>query len=192
MTNKRTHAYLKYDFINKTIKLPEKHEEQKTERQKTWIIYARVSTDEQKIRGNWISAQIIDCETWAKRNNVKIMHDPFVDEWISGTKLNRKWFIDAIEYIEKMNKDHPTIDYFICNSTSRFSRSHNLSDTFDMVWRVNSAWAQLVAVWNWWIQDMDSDAWFLNFWLNSLMDAVESKRWQKRVRYWVTWKIMSW
>jgi hypothetical protein len=35
MTNKRTHAYLKYDFINKTIKLPEKHEEQKTERQKT-------------------------------------------------------------------------------------------------------------------------------------------------------------
>ena len=193
MAKKNSQSYLKYDFINKSIKFPETTEEkQQTEKQKTWIIYARVSTDEQKIKGNWISAQIIDCETWAKRNNVKIIHDPFVDEWISWTKLNRKWFIDAIEYIEKMNKDHLTIDYFICNSTSRFSRSHNISDTFDMVTRVNSAGAQLVAVWNGWIQDIDDEAWFLNFWLNSLMDAVESKRGQKRVRYWITWKIMLW
>lgn len=192
MTNKIRHADLQYDFVNKTIKKAEKIELENVDRQKTWIIYARVSTDEQKKRGNWINAQIIDCETWAKRNNVKILNEPFIDEAISWTKLNRKWFMSAIEYIEKSNKWHQIVDYFICNSTSRFSRSHNISDTFEMVARVNAAWAQLVAVWNGWIQDIDDDAWFLNFWLNSLMDAVESKRWQKRVRYWITWKLMSW
>ena len=61
-----------------------------------------------------------------------------------------------------------------------------------MVARVNQAWAQLVAVWNWWVQDIEDEAWFMNFWLNSLMDAVESIRWQKRVRYGQTWKLMLW
>lgn len=185
---KKQHSELEYDYQSKTVKLPETKTMNDFNREKTWIIYARVSTPEQANVGNWINAQIIDCEKRAKQNHVKIVHEPFMDEWISWTKLDRKWFIEAIEFIEKENN----VDYFICNSTSRFSRSPNLSETFEMVARVNAAWSQLVAVWNWGIQDMDSEAGFLNFWLNSILDALESKRWAKRVRYWQIWKLMEW
>ena len=51
-----------------------------------------------------------------------------------------------------------------------------------MVARVEITWAKLVAISNWWIQDTDSEEWLLMFWLNTIIDAVESKRWQKRVR----------
>lgn len=158
---------------------------------KKGIIYARVSTEEQKTKGNGINAQIKDCEQWAKMENVEIIKY-FKDEAISGTNLNRPWFLSAIRFIEKQNQKSHNIDYFICWSTSRFSRSSKLNQTFDMVARVEATGTQLVAVGNGGIQDLNSEEWLMTFGMYSIVDALESMRWKKRVRYGQKWKIYEW
>jgi len=163
-----------------------------TKDKKKGIIYARVSTEEQKIKGNGIPAQIIDCEKWAKYNDVVIIGEPFIDEAISGQNLQRKNFQAAIKFLEKENKSETKIDYFICGSTSRFSRSHKINETFDMVARVEATGAKLVAVGNGGVQDIDSEEWLVTTTLNFLIDAIESKRGEKRVRYGQKAKIYEW
>ena len=46
------------------------------------MIYARVSTEEQKKDGNGINAQITDCKNRAKRNEVEVINI-YTDEAIS-------------------------------------------------------------------------------------------------------------
>ena len=128
----------------------------------------------------------------ARINNVKIVCEPFIDEAVSWTKLDRKWFNAAMAYVEKENKFRHKIDYFICSSTSRFSRSKMMNENFELIWKLNALWAKLVAVWNGGIQDAESEEWLLTMWFNFLIDAVESKRWQKRVRYGQRAKVLSW
>lgn len=177
-----------YDFANKApIALPKENKENFNAKKK-WIIYARVSTEEQKRTWNGINGQIIDCETRAKNNKVEIV-GIFKDEAITWSNLTRKSFIEAIRYIEDHNKKGVTIDYFICWSTSRFSRSPNLWETFNMVARVEASGAKLVAVGNGWIQETDTEEGMLSIWLNFLVDAIESKRGQKRVKYGQKWKV---
>ena len=182
---------LQYDFQTKEVTVPEAEKVAEKNRKKKWIIYARVSTEEQKRKGDGIQAQTIDCDKWAEREDVEVVAY-FKDEAISGTNLKRAWFLKAIRYVEDANKKWLEIDYFICWATSRFSRSPKLNETFEMAARVEATWAKLVAVGNWGIQDLESEEWLLSFGLNSLVDAIESLRWKKRVRYWNKGKIYEW
>ena len=61
-----------------------------------------------------------------------------------------------------------------------------------MVARVEATGAKLVAVSNWWILDTTSEEGILSVWLSFLVDAVESKRWQKRVKRGLRGKIVEW
>lgn len=179
---------MKYDFDSKSVVVTSKEEQVSSDWRKKGIIYARVSTEEQKRKGGWIIGQTIDCEKRAEREGVDVVKY-FKDEAITWADLTRKSFLDAISFIEKENKKGNEIDYFICWATSRFSRSPKINKSFDMVLRVESAGAKLVAVWNGWIQETESEEWLISLTLNFLVDALESKRWSKRVRYWQKWKI---
>jgi DNA invertase Pin-like site-specific DNA recombinase len=191
--NKKTHGkqsnYLMYDPRIGGISINPTDTTQSIKDKKAGIIYARVSTEEQKIKGNGISAQITDCKHWAKQNDITIVREPFIDEAISGTNLKRKNFLEAIRFLEKENKNGVKIDYFICSSTSRFSRSAKINETFDTVARVETTGAKLVAIGNGGIQDTNSEEGLLTTGFNFLMDAIESKRGQKRVRYGLKGKI---
>ena len=158
---------------------------------KQWIIYARVSTEEQKKDGNGINAQITDCKNRAKRNEVEVINI-YTDEAISWTDLTRPWFNTAIKFIEQQNKKGNFIEYFICNSTSRFSRSPELWKTFDMVGRVQIAWAKLVSVGNGWVIETNTEEWLIQSTLSFMSDALESMKWSKRVKYGLKWKIYEW
>ena len=190
--SRRQSEILKYDLWKRELVFDNNIDKKENKWLKKWIIYARVSTEEQRQKGNGINAQISDCERWAVSNGVEIVWLPYKDEAVSWINLQRKQFLEAIRFLEKENKKWTNIDYFICASTSRFSRSSNLSNTFDMVARVEITWAKLVAISNWWIQDTDSEEWLLMFWLNTIIDAVESKRWQKRVRAGQKGKVYEW
>lgn len=195
MPSKRQSINLQYDVDNKQVIFPQKDQELVgNSSKKRGIIYARVSTEEQKQKGNGINAQISDCQRWAKAQDeeIEIVWEPFIDEAKTWSSLQRKSFLDAIRFLEQENKKWVKIDYFICGSTSRFSRSHKLNETFDMVARVEMTGAKLVAVWNGGIQETDSEEWLLTMWFNFLIDAVESKRGQKRVRYGQKGKLYEW
>ncbi len=182
---------LRYDLQTKSLVFDKKPEKQKNNWQKKAIIYTRVSTEEQKIKWNGINAQMQDCERWAKDNNIQII-GYYKDEAEPWKNLWRKWFIEAISFLEKENKKWVKVDFFICWSTSRFSRNHNVGKSFDMVGRVEATWAKLVAVGNGWIQETDSEEWLISLTLNFMVDALESKRWQKRVRNWQKAKVYEW
>ena len=190
-SKKNSWSNLEYDFLNKKIIATKKVKEENTNTQKKWIIYARVSTEEQRDKWNGINWQIIDCENRAKYNNTEIVKI-FKDEAISWTNLNRKEFVEALEYVEEVNKYKHEIDFFICSSTSRFSRNKDIWKNIELIWRLNNVWVQLVAVWNWWIQELESETWYLQFGMQSLMDALEAMRWWTRVRYWIKWKLSEW
>ena len=192
MSRRTNNANLTYDFYNKTLYVEWEDNENKKSGEMCWIIYARVSTEEQKRKGDWIWWQITDCKKRARINNVKIVCEPFIDEAVSWTKLDRKWFNAAMAYVEKENKFRHKIDYFICSSTSRFSRSKMMNENFELIWKLNALWVKLVAVWNWGIQEVETESWFISYSMNSMMDALESMRWKQRVRYWMVWKIMQW
>jgi len=81
MPSKRQSVNLQYDIHNRQAIFPNKQEESVISGStKKGIIYARVSTEEQKQKGNGINAQISDCERWAKANDIEIICDPFKDE----------------------------------------------------------------------------------------------------------------
>ena len=180
-----------YDFVNKKVFVPATNISHNDNEKKRGIIYARVSTEEQRDKGNWINAQIIDCERWARNNNTEIVK-VFKDEAISWTDLKRKEFNAALDFVEQINKHKHQIDYFICSSTSRFSRNKNIGKNMELLWRLSAVWVEFVAVWNWWIQEIESETWYLKYNMQSIMDALESMRWAERVRYWIAWKLESW
>lgn len=182
---------LQYNFDTKEFAVPEDKTIISRDWKKKWIIYTRVSTEEQKRKWSWIEAQKIDCEIRAKNNDVEIVWY-YKDEAEIWANLWRKEFIDAISFLEKTNKKNFVVDYFICWATSRFSRSPKINKSFDMVARVEATWAKLVAVWNWGVQETATEEWLMSLTLNFLVDALESMRWKKRVRYWSVWKIYSW
>ncbi len=68
-------------------------------------------------------------------------------------------------------------------ATSRFSRSPEINRAFDMVARVEMTGGKLVAVGNGGVQETETEEGLIGLTLNFLVDALESKRGQKRVRY---------
>jgi len=182
---------LQYDLNTKEFLVPDEESGISREWKKKWIIYTRVSTEEQKRKWNWIEAQRIDCELRAKKHDVEIVWY-YKDEAKKGSNLSRQWFVDAIKFLEKTNKKNFVLDYFICWATSRFSRSPEINKSFDMVARVEWTWAKLVAVWSWGIQETGTEEWLMSLTLNFLVDALESMRGKKRVRYGSVAKIYLW
>jgi site-specific DNA recombinase len=156
-----------------------------------WIIYLRVSTDQQRLEWHWIESQETNCLRWAKDNNVEIVK-MYKDEWISGNSSNeRKWFMQAIDFIKEQNRKHTAINYFICDSTSRFSRNRKIEKTYELVGEVHQTWAELVAVSYGGVVDTQSELWMIQAWFSFLMDSLESKRWQTRVTNWMRARILG-
>ncbi len=146
------------------------------------IIYVRVSSEQQKREGHWLEYQEMNCRRRAEKNGIEIIGS-YKDEWISGNSVqDRKDFMKAINFLQEQNKKGVKVHYFICDSTSRFSRNHNLKTTYDLVASVQQTGAELVAVWQWWIVDTSSESGMLQSGFSFLIDALESKRWQTRVR----------
>ena len=184
---------LSYDFENKSVKVAEKFSNiDNSLKWKKWIIYARVSTDEQKTKWWWIGAQITDCKKRAKKNWVEIVCEPFYDEAISWTKHDRPDFDRAFEFIKKANRNHPEVELFIVQSTSRFSRSHDLWWNYTKINELEAYWVKLATSDSWLVVNLEDEIWFIQYNFSSMNDAIESIRWQKRVRYWIQWKLMEW
>lgn len=85
--------------------------------EKTAIIYARVSTSRQADDGLPIASQIERAEEKALSLGAKVLK-VFTDAGISGRTDRRPAFQDALAYCALRH-----VDYFICWSTSRFSRN---------------------------------------------------------------------
>lgn len=87
-------------------------------RQKTAIIYARVSTARQAEDGLPVESQIGQCQSKAAALEAVVL-EVFRDDGISGRTSKRPGFQAALDYCE----DRP-VDFFICWSSSRFARNH--------------------------------------------------------------------
>lgn len=149
--------------------------------QKLGCIYLRVSTDQQKKDWHSIESQEINCKKRADQNNIKIIW-VWKDEWISGNSIqDRKEFMKAIHFLKDKNKKTINVHYFICDSTSRFSRNHKIEKTYELVWEVQKTGAELVAVSYGGIVDTDSEMGMMQAGFSFLIDSLESKRWQTRV-----------
>jgi len=103
-TSRRQSNTLSYDFNTKEIVFDTKKQSISDDWPKKWIIYVRVSTEEQKQKGNGINAQASDSQRWAKNANVEIVWKLFSDEAVSWTDLQRKWLNEAIRFWNKKIK----------------------------------------------------------------------------------------
>ena len=88
------------------------------EREKTAVIYARVSTARQAEDGLPVESQIEQCRAKAAAMGARV-REVFRDDGISGRTSNRPGFQAALDYCEEQR-----IDYFVCWSSSRFARNH--------------------------------------------------------------------
>ncbi len=88
------------------------------ERQKTAVVYARVSTVRQADDGLPVESQISQCREKAQALDSVVL-EVFRDDGISGRTSKRPGFQAAIDYCE----DRP-VDFFVCWSSSRFARNH--------------------------------------------------------------------
>ncbi len=85
------------------------------------VIYARVSTEEQKKKGISVPGQIRDCKNYAKSNNYEVV-EVFYDEGISAKNLNRAGLQQMLDYLKKKSK---TIDAIIFWKWDRLSRGED-------------------------------------------------------------------
>ncbi len=159
--------------------------------QKKGIIYLRVSTEQQKKDWHGLENQEANCRKRAEEHDVEVIA-LYKDEWISGNSINdRKDFLKAITLLQEQNKKITNIHYFICDSTSRFSRNHKIEKTYELVWEVQKTGAELVAVSYGWVVDTQSESGMMQAWFSFLIDSIESKRWQTRVMNWMKWRILN-
>lgn len=165
--------------------------ETQTKEQKKGIIYLRVSTEQQKKDGHGLENQEANCKRRAKENSVEII-GTYRDEWISGSSVtDRKDFLRAIKFLQEQNKKVTNIHYFICDSTSRFSRNHKIEKTYELVWEVQQTGAELVAVSYGGVVDTESEMGMMQAGFSFLVDSLESKRWQTRVMNGMKWRMMN-
>lgn len=88
------------------------------EREKTAVVYARVSTARQADDGLPVESQLEQCRAKAAALGARVL-EVFRDDGISGRTTNRPAFQAALDYC-----DEQRIDYFVCWSSSRFARNH--------------------------------------------------------------------
>lgn len=87
-------------------------------RDKTAVVYARVSSARQADEGLPVESQLEQCHVKAKSLDATVL-EVFRDDGISGRTSNRPGFMAALDFCD----DNP-VDYFICWSSSRFARNH--------------------------------------------------------------------
>ena len=100
----------------------------KTDREKTGIIYCRVSSAEQ-VAGTSLAMQERYCREYAEREQIKVLAC-FVEEGESAKTANRTEFKKAINLCT--NKKTP-VDFFIVHKIDRFARNqddHAMTQTF--------------------------------------------------------------
>ena len=90
----------------------------------TCIIYARVSTEEQKKKGLSVPGQIRDCTEYAKRMGYKVINT-FADEGVSAKDLNRADLQRMFKYIKNNGKN---IDAIIFWKWDRLSRGEDIDN----------------------------------------------------------------
>lgn len=88
------------------------------EREKSAVVYARVSTARQADDGLPVESQLEQCRAKAAALGARVL-EVFRDDGISGRTTNRPAFQAALDYC-----DEQRIDYFVCWSSSRFARNH--------------------------------------------------------------------
>lgn len=91
---------------------------QDAEFQKTGIVYARVSSQEQ-VSGTSLAMQERYCREYAARENIKLLAC-FVEEGESAKTVNRTEFQKALSFCA--DKKQP-VDYFIVHKIDRFARN---------------------------------------------------------------------
>ena len=90
----------------------------------TCIIYARVSTEEQKKKGYSISGQIRDCTKYAQLMGYKVV-EIFADEGISAKDLNRVNLQRMFKYIKNNGKN---VDAVVFWKWDRLSRGEDIDN----------------------------------------------------------------
>ena len=130
------------------------------------IILARVSSSGQAEEELPVASQLEVCRQKALELNADVTKE-FIEDGVSGRKLKRAVFDQAVEYCELM-----TVDYFVVWDTSRFARNKALAAWTKL--RLARAGTRMVYV----SQDIDTstdDGWLLEG-LNELMDESRSRR----------------
>lgn len=90
-----------------------------TRKAKTCFIYVRVSTKMQVENGESIEAQLYDLRQYAKRENLRILHE-YIDDGYSGKNITgRPHFQEMMEEI----KSGVHVDYVLVFKLSRFGRN---------------------------------------------------------------------
>lgn len=89
------------------------------------IIYARVSTEEQKKKGYSVTGQIRDCTKYAQRMGYDVV-EIFADEGISAKNLNRADLQRMFRYIKKNSKDIDAVIFWKWDRLSRGEDSDNI------------------------------------------------------------------
>lgn len=88
-------------------------------RAKTCFLYVRVSTKMQVENGESIDAQLYDLRQYAKRENLRILHE-YIDDGYSGKNITgRPHFQEMMEEI----KSGAQVDYVLVFKLSRFGRN---------------------------------------------------------------------
>lgn len=87
--------------------------------EKTGIIYCRVSSWEQ-VSNTSLERQERECREFAKRQNIRIIEEPFVEEGESAKSANRTEFQKAIKFCAAKK---PKVDFFIVHKIDRFARN---------------------------------------------------------------------
>ena len=88
---------------------------------KTGIIYCRVSSKDQ-VEGTSLESQERMCREYALRNDIEIVHEPFIDKGESAKTADRPEFIKAITFCSDKKKP---VNYFIVYKVDRFARNQD-------------------------------------------------------------------
>lgn len=114
----------------------------------TAILYARVSDQKQVDEGDGINSQLDSARRWAERNNVTVIKE-FTDKAITWARLDRKWLLDALDYLKKENYKYPKVTHFICSEISRISRSEETDDTQVMKKKIEATGVSIILSFSW-------------------------------------------
>jgi hypothetical protein len=113
------------------------------------IAYVRVSDQKQVDEWNGLASQEATSRRWANRENSIKIENIFKDSAKSGRNLDRKWLLDAIAYLEEKNRYWLKIKYFLCTEISRISRSEDITQTLDIIKKIENTWVEIITTADW-------------------------------------------
>ena len=187
MTSKKTEATY-FDIATWWFKSWEKAIDN-SQTTKRAIIYNRVSSKKQSEEWDGLKSQEISCINYAENNWYEIER-VFQDEWISWANSDRKWLLDAIRYLEKLNRNWIKISAFICTELSRISRADTLVSALWLEDRIRSTGANIITVQN--NIDTTTDEWSMMKDMQFVFAAFERKKNSQRTKQAMISRIQQW